>query len=247
MLGRMPAVKPSSENPALDRRERAHATTRAEILTAARQLLVAGGIDQVTQRRIAAEVGMTAPALYRYFDSRELILEALIVEIYEELATLVLTARDEGSTLAERFRNPCWAFRAWSLAHKAEFTLVFGAPIPGVEQSESDPTAPSSGFAFGLAWLSLLDELWAARPEAFPPPGSADPRLVPELVAFRAAVGTTVPIEGCQLFLSCWMRLYGAVCIEVFGHLCFAISDAEALFEELLADMSQQLQLELAG
>ena len=34
-----------------------------------------------------------------------------------------------------------------------------------------------------------------------------------------------------QVFLSCWIRLYGMVCMEVFGHLRFALDDAEPMFE----------------
>lgn len=252
MIGVMSAVKPPAQNvpqssppPAPSvRKERAHAATRAEILAAARGLLVAGGIDDVTQRRIAAQIGMTAPALYRYFGSRELILQGLIVELYDELAAAIVAARDAGTTLEERFRNPCKAFREWSLSHKAEFALLFGAPVPGVlHQKKTELTEPLNGHSFGMAWLSLMTELWQVRPEAFPPPGTADPRLVPELTAFRDVMGTELSIEGLQLYLACWMRLYGAICIEVFGHLCFAVDNAEPLFDDMLNDMARQLRL----
>ena len=38
-----------------------------------------------------------------------------------------------------------------------------------------------------------------------------------------------------HVFLSCWIRLYGLVCMEVFGHLRFALDDAEPVFEAELA------------
>ena len=42
-----------------------------------------------------------------------------------------------------------------------------------------------------------------------------------------------------------WMRLYGAVATEAFGHLNFALSDgdAEALFEGLLGELADRLGL----
>jgi hypothetical protein len=58
-------------------------------------------------------------------------------------------------------------------------------------------------------------------------------------------IGRAVPIGLLELFLSCWMRLYGAVATEAFGHLNFALSDgdAEALFEGLLGEMADRLGL----
>jgi hypothetical protein len=41
-----------------------------------------------------------------------------------------------------------------------------------------------------------------------------------------------------SVFLSCWIRIYGTVCMEVFGHLRFALHDAEPLFEAELADLA---------
>ena len=47
-----------------------------------------------------------------------------------------------------------------------------------------------------------------------------------------------------EFFLSCWMRLYGAVATEAFGHLDVALSDgdAEALFEGLLGELGERLR-----
>ena len=44
-------------------------------------------------------------------------------------------------------------------------------------------------------------------------------------------------------FLRCWVRLYGIVSMEVFGHLHFALDDAEPIFEITLAEMARDLNL----
>jgi hypothetical protein len=44
-----------------------------------------------------------------------------------------------------------------------------------------------------------------------------------------------------QVFLSCWIRLYGLVCMEVFGHLKFALDDAEPMFEAELRGLAELL------
>ena len=56
---------------AVSRRDRVRAATTGEIKETARRILVAEGPEAVSLRAIAREMGMTAPALYRYFSSRE--------------------------------------------------------------------------------------------------------------------------------------------------------------------------------
>ena len=62
--------QPADEAPS--RRERARAATFGEIKRTARRVLVRSGPDGLALRAVAREMGMTAPALYRYFDNREL-------------------------------------------------------------------------------------------------------------------------------------------------------------------------------
>ena len=44
-------------------------------------------------------------------------------------------------------------------------------------------------------------------------------------------------------FLRCWTRLYGAVTLEAFGHLRFALDDASPMFEYTLAELATPLGL----
>jgi AcrR family transcriptional regulator len=224
---RRPASQPT-------RRDRARAATRAEIVAAARALLVEGGVEQVTLRRIAAALGMTAPALYRYFDSRELLLGALCNNIYDELADALFAARDADpdAGLKHRFLVTSHAFRAWALGHRPEFGLLFGAPIPGVLVDAAAGTVPD-------------DELWREHPGAVPGDDQLDPGLREQLLAYHEQINGIVPIGAIALYLSGWMRLYGAVATEAFGHLDFALAggNAEVLFADLMQEIAERLGL----
>jgi hypothetical protein len=46
------------------------------------------------------------------------------------------------------------------------------------------------------------------------------------------------------VFLSCWIRLYGIVAMEIFGHLRFALDDAEPMFEAELRALAGVLGAE---
>lgn len=53
-----------------------------------------------------------------------------------------------------------------------------------------------------------------------------------------------VPLGVIRLFAASWVRLYGLVTIEVFGHVHFIFDDAEPLFEAELKDLSRIVGLE---
>jgi AcrR family transcriptional regulator len=231
------------------RRERTRAATRTEILQAARRLLIDGGAERVTVRGIATELGMTAPALYRYFDSRETLLGELCNSLYDELADELVAARDHDPTLPlkQRFLVTSYAFRQWALDHRAEFGLLFGAPIPGVVV-DKHPLGDSNvdrGARFGQVWLELFVELWREHPVAVPEPDALDPRLREQLTDYYDQIGRIIPMGAVVLYLSCWVQLYGAVATEAFGHLDFALhdGDAEALFHDLMRELAGKLGL----
>jgi AcrR family transcriptional regulator len=68
------------------RRDRVRAATSQEIVQTARRLLVEQGVSAVSLRAIAREMGMTAPALYRYYESHEELLRHVVADIFTELA-----------------------------------------------------------------------------------------------------------------------------------------------------------------
>jgi AcrR family transcriptional regulator len=239
----------SGEGSQPTRRERAHAATRAEILQAARSLLIEGGTERVTVRGIATEIGVTAPALYRYFAGREELLGALCSSLYDELADTLYAARDRdpGAPLKQRFLVTSFAFRNWALGHRPEFGLLFGAPIPGVLVDihiNPDPDA-NRGIRFGQVWLELFAELWRQHPVPVPDADELDPRLREQLTEYYDQIERVVPLGAVVLYLSCWVQLYGAVATEAFGHLNFALhdGDAEALFHDLMGELAAKLGL----
>src|SRR5688572_27661487 len=76
------------------RRERIRSATVAEIKDHARQLLGSGGPPAISLRAIAREMGMTAPAIYRYFPSLDALVVDLVEDLYDELRLAVEAVRD---------------------------------------------------------------------------------------------------------------------------------------------------------
>ncbi|KMS83520.1 hypothetical protein ACZ91_52700 [Streptomyces regensis] len=69
------------------RPRRQRAATDRDIRHAARALLVDDGPEAVTLRAIARELGITAPALYRYYGSRDDLLEHLRADVVADLTS----------------------------------------------------------------------------------------------------------------------------------------------------------------
>ncbi|WP_431975685.1 TetR/AcrR family transcriptional regulator [Micromonospora haikouensis] len=229
--------------PAPTRRERLRATTLSEIKDGARRLLVTGGVEAISLRAIARDMGMTAPAIYRYFPNLEALVGALAGDLYDELRGIVEAARDAaGGEPVDQLTAMCRAMRHWAVAHPAEFSLIFGNPVPGLAAfTDACADAERPGARFGAVFLVPFLALTRDAALPGPPADVLHQQLGCHLAPLTAKHGE-LPIEVAYAFLSAWTRLYGLVAMEVFGHLAWAVDSPEALFETELAALLGQLR-----
>ncbi len=243
------------------RRSRPRAELVAEIVQTARRQLVRDGPAGISLRAIARELGLTAPALYRYFPSLDALIGALVADLYDELRGALEQAMRPlpADAIGRRLNTASHAFRAWAIEHPAEFAAVFGSPVLGVHRTASSRAeAPlgsdlveggvealpdQAGRRFGALFADLFVQLWQRHRFPTPDPERLHPALRDQLDAFGATLGGVLPAEAVYVYLSCWMRLYGAVTMEVFGHLSFALSDGEHLFTAELDRIARDLRL----
>jgi AcrR family transcriptional regulator len=240
----------SAGPPALSRRDRLRAATTEEIKRTARRILVEDGPDAVSLRAIAREMGMTAPAIYRYFGSHEELIKHVCADIFRELAgdiqAAIAAARAADGDMARQVFTAAWEFRRWSLNHKREFGLIFGTPLPGVNTERDEITAEGGG-EFGNTFFLLVLQLWRKRRFPVPPDTEIAPDLRDQLERYRDGLGELaagLPLGLLLIFLRCWVRLYGIVSLEVFGHLGFALDDGRPMFEIMLAEAAPLLGLD---
>jgi AcrR family transcriptional regulator len=230
------------------RRDRLRAATMEEIIQTARRLLVRSGPEAMSLRAIAREMGMTAPGLYRYFDSHEELNRHVCASIFTELGDDIQRAIEAAAAPAEaadpmaakltvKMVAACQEFRRWSLTHQAEFGLLFGVPLPGLDDGRND-VADECALAFAGTFLTLFLELWNMARFPVPDAADIDPGLRGQLERYRDWLGTDLPVGAVLTFLRCWTLLYGAVAMEVFGHLRFALEDPAPMFELTLSDLA---------
>ena len=90
-------------------------------------------------KAIAKRLGLSEPALYRYYASRDELITALIRDAYRSLADAVRTAYESGADVAGLAR----AVREWALSDPQRYLLLHGTPVPGYH-APPDTTAISS-------------------------------------------------------------------------------------------------------
>jgi AcrR family transcriptional regulator len=102
------------------------ATQRDEILSAACDLLVTGGLDRLSMRNLAKRLGVTAPALYRHYASKETVLVDVVGEAFKVFAQYLYRAV-EGRTPVERFKLMGRSYLAFALEHPQYYALLYVA------------------------------------------------------------------------------------------------------------------------
>ncbi len=121
-------------NPNVGRVEARRAATRAEIVDAAWDLVREQGLGALSLRDLAARVGMRAPSLYSYFESKHAIYDALFADGCRQALALQrvdMGADDPRAALKARTRQ----FLVFCMADPARTQLLFQRPIPDFEPS----------------------------------------------------------------------------------------------------------------
>lgn len=104
-----------------------HAAVRSNIVQAAFRLYrMEGGIDGVSMRALAAELGLSAMGLYRYYESKGALLQAMWEVVLQDALAFTRAATDlPGQSAREKLGMGIDAFmRYWEL-HPDHFTLVY--------------------------------------------------------------------------------------------------------------------------
>ncbi len=211
------------------RREKQRANTREEIKTAAWGLLAAGGVEALSLNAIARQMGMTTPALYRYFNDRAGLLAALAADAYASL-TGALEAAVGGQSagdLAGRLRAAGLAYREWALANPERYRLIFSSSQPGL------PLPPEAGQQADRSFLILLDLLAEAQqagkihlPAGYPAPS---PALLAHLEALSRK-GTGYDPGVFLLALALWSKIHGLTSLEMYGKTGYLLGEERAEF-----------------
>ncbi|MFD5802431.1 TetR/AcrR family transcriptional regulator [Streptomyces sp. NPDC127020] len=204
-------------------RERYRTQVRAEIKEHAWEQIATAGASALSLNAIAKRMGMSGPALYRYFAGRDELITELVRDAYRSLADDFKSAAGSGADLA----GLAHTLRTWALADPQRYFLVFGTPVPGYH-------APDDITGIAAETMAVILDACAALPSDGPATG-----FDAHVDGHRQwAGGHPAPAAALHRALAFWTRVHGALSLELAGHFTGMGFDPALLFAAEVDDLS---------
>ncbi|MFN3258730.1 MAG: TetR/AcrR family transcriptional regulator [Ilumatobacter sp.] len=128
--------------------------TRERIIAAARNTVERDGHEQVSVRKLASELGVTAPALYDHVASKDEVLRAVAEQGYVALGE-VSSVADELDRPIDRVRARALAYVEFARTHPELFRVMFMfRPAAVAIEADNELGAASEVFEAGQADLA---------------------------------------------------------------------------------------------
>lgn len=152
-------------------RQRARIETEAQITAIGNRMIDDEGVDGLSLRAIARELGVVSSAVYRYVKSRDELLTILIRDAFTQIADAV----DEALAGERSVRVLALAMLDWSRTYPNRWALIYGTPIAGYEAPCEETVVPGTRIMVTLAELvaEIRDDAEAATEGDAKPRGSA--------------------------------------------------------------------------
>jgi AcrR family transcriptional regulator len=229
----------------LSRRERTRLATIGEIKDTARRQIAEEGAASLSLGAIARSMGMTTPALYRYFDNRDALVNALILDAYESMADALEAAGEElpAADYEGRYLAIARAYRRWARDNAQLNALMFGGHADNTEI-----TAALIGEAMArslLVMVRLLTDADEAGRLTIPEPYRGPPPTVAQALNWlRSALPDPQPPTGIlALSYITWLRAHALVWQELHGPLPNFLFSSGELFEMEMGLLAQSLEM----
>jgi AcrR family transcriptional regulator len=197
------------------RRERLRAQTLQEIEDASFAIIDQDGVHSLSIAALARSMAMSAPAVYRYFTSRDALVAHLITLSYEQLVAAMNQAlAGSRRTPRARVRLLVAAYRDWALRYRRRYGMLFG------QRTGAAPEDVSGQTPLDQAMAQLIDLLVAIPDQTSTSTTSGDRTLDGQLRAWARAQqrpGTTPRAARAAIVI--WTRVHGIVSLELTGML----------------------------
>lgn len=148
-------------------RQRARLETEAQITRIGNRMLDDDGLEGVSLRAIARELGIVSSAIYRYVKNRDELLTILIRDAFTAIADEV----DEALTRDESVLTVGVTMLAWSRRHFNRWALIYGTPIRDYQAPRDETVVPGTRIMVTLT--NLLEKSSAGQISSELPPSHA--------------------------------------------------------------------------
>jgi len=218
------------------------------IKTTARALMRDKGTMGLSMRAIARELGMTAPALYYYFENMDALITALIVDGFNAIADAMEATQREYAEAhpAVQLMEILLTYRRWAMTNRSDFQLLYGNPIPGYH-APREVTVPAvlRGFVIITTVIHALLETGEVDipdhildlPEVVQQTHLGVLTNVNETTADQRDTMAGLSVEAMTLGIVGWGRTHGLIMLELFEHLQPVVGDTDAYYRHQLRSL----------
>lgn len=220
------------------------------IVLAAKELLVEG--KEMSLRGVAARVGVTAPALYRYIDGYDELTDLVAAD----LAGATTTAFLEGASRypddpAGQLVAVAVAFRTWALDHRPEYAVSFANPFPRHGSTEHGGTHASGPVSASPVFNKMVLQLWRRYEFELPTLDEPTRRAVDALNLPELDPDTDTDADTraalAWVLMRAWTALHGIVSLETYEQVHPALVKDAVLFSEVVLEWADRLTADKAA
>ena len=182
---------------------------RERILACACELYLETGLPGFSMRKLAKNVGVTAPALYRHYDGKEKVLADVVREAYQAYQGYVYRAL-QASTPIERFFQAGEGYLDFALENPRWYKIMFSSPERlGMKELPDDIEA--MGWGVHQFWIDRVRECMQ--------------------------VGLLKEADPLQTALTMWAHAHGMILLYHQGFFPMDREEFQSLFEKSGARM----------
>ena len=131
-----------------ERRERERQDVRQKILEAAREILLASGVEGMSMRKVAERIEYSPTTIYLHFTDKTALLEELLRSDFQALGAQFQRIARVGDPV-ERLRQAGHAYIQFGLGHPNHYRTMFSVPPAKKRPDDPDRGNPDrDGYAF---------------------------------------------------------------------------------------------------
>lgn len=220
-------------------------TPAVVIKDVARGQLVKLGAAGLSPDTVARDSGLPVADVEAVFPHRDDLLTALVIDAYdasgEAMEQADGAAREAGASGGARLLAVTRALRRWSFENPAEFTLIYGSPVPGYHAPQD--TVPSASRTPAVLAGIVRSALEAG--ELTPPRRSVPgpPLLLPEAVQLFGGAPEAPFSDIIERGIVLWSNLIGLLVFQVFSRTHDSVRDEAAFFDYAIAVAAESIGL----
>jgi AcrR family transcriptional regulator len=201
-----------------NRREKKRNATLDEIRATAWKQIGEMGAASLSLRAIAREMGMTAPALYRYYKDRDALVTALLIDAFSAFSAALEAGRDTSAANDHtgRFRAMAKSYFTWASQNPQRYALLFGTPIPGYLFAEELRPVAQRSF---LILQGVIGEAQAAGKITGELATLRLPMTLKSKYEALRKMGMPYTPQVTQLALSVWAMMHGITSLYLHHYL----------------------------